>query len=136
MTGYVVKQADVQLWGNDSGSERFRTTLVQPVVPIDALRGGWYQLAAGASNPPDVHAVDEIYFITAGAAEIELDGVRSRLAPGDTVLVPAGCHHQIHNDGSEDLVLVFLFSPPPAPRGPGEAPSQYRSLADDATVAS
>ena len=125
MTGFVVKQADVQQFANTSGTEHFRTTLVQPVVPIDALRGGWYHLAAGASNPPDVHQVDEIYFITQGTADIELDGEHRRLAAGDTVLVPAGCHHQLVNDGDHELVLVFLFSPPPAPRGPTDAPSQY-----------
>lgn len=125
MTGYVVKQRDVQRFANGSRTEHFRTTLVQPVVPVESLRGGWYHLAAGASNPPDVHAVDEIYFITEGSAEIELDGERLRLEPGDTVLVPAGCHHQIHNDGDTELVLVFLFSPPPAPRDPNGPPSNY-----------
>ena len=125
MTGYVVKQADVQQFANQARTEHFRTTLVQPVVPIDALRGGWYHLAAGAANPPDVHAVNEVYFITQGTADIELDGEHRRLAAGDTVLVPAGCHHQLVNDGDEELVLVFLFSPPPAPRGPADAPSAY-----------
>ena len=129
MTGYVVKQADVQEFVNAGGTEHFRTTLVDPVVPIDALRGGWYHLAAGAANPPDVHTVDEMYFITAGSAAIELDGEHQRLEPGDTVLVPAGCHHQITNDGAEELVLVFLFSPPPPPRDPS-SPSLYRPVGE------
>lgn len=125
MTGYVIRQDDVQQFANRAGTEHFRTTLVRPVVPLDALRGGWYHLSAGASNPPDVHDVDEIYFITAGSADIELDGDHVRLSPGDTVLVPAGCHHQIVNDGAEELVLVFLFSPPPQPRGDDAEPSLY-----------
>ncbi len=125
VTGYVIHQAGVQEFANRDGTEHFRTTLVRPVVPIDALRGGWYHLAAGATNPPDVHEVDEMYFITAGAAQIELDGEYRRLSPGDTVLVPAGCHHQIVNDGDDELVLVFLFSPPPAPRPDGAGLSMY-----------
>jgi mannose-6-phosphate isomerase-like protein (cupin superfamily) len=128
MTGFVVQQADVQQFSNESRTEHFRTTLVRPVVPIDAVRGGWYHLAAGAANPPDVHQVDEIYFITQGSAAIELDGEHRRLTAGDTVLVPAGCHHQLVNDGHEELVLVFLFSPPPAPRGPSDQPSLYRPV--------
>jgi mannose-6-phosphate isomerase-like protein (cupin superfamily) len=128
VSGFVVRQADVELFGNADGTERFKTTLVSPLVPIDALRAGWYRLAAGASNPPDVHQVDEIYFITAGSAEIDLDGRRERLVGGDTVLVPAGCHHQLFNDSDKELELVFLFSPPPAPRGPGDPPSAYGPL--------
>jgi len=120
-----VKQADVERFANRARTEHFRTTLVRPVVPIDALRGGWYHLASGASNPPDVHDVDEVYFITQGRAEIELDGDRRRISAGDTVLVPAGCHHQLVNDGDDELVLVFLFSPPPRPREATDAPSAY-----------
>lgn len=124
--GRVVRQDDVALWGNASGTERFRTTLGGVTgAPTAHARAGWYHLAAGASNPPDVHEVDEMYFITAGTARIELDGVTSRMAPGDTVLVPAGCHHQIHNDGAEELTLVFLFAPPPPPRDPNKPPSGY-----------
>lgn len=130
MTGFVVKQNDVQRFANESGTERFRTTLVRPVVPLDALRGGWYTLAAGAANGADRHDVDEIYFITEGTAVIELDGEHRRLAAGDTVLVPAGCHHQLFNDGDQDLVLVFLFSPPPSPRKDADGPSMYQPVPD------
>jgi mannose-6-phosphate isomerase-like protein (cupin superfamily) len=127
MTGFVVRQADVQEFANAGSTEHFRTTLVAPDLPIDALRGGWYHLAAGAANPPDVHTVDEIYFITEGHADIELDGDHQRLGPGDTVLVPAGCHHRITNDGERELVLVFLFSPPPPARHP-DTPSLYHAV--------
>jgi len=129
MAGQVIPQASVPLWGNASGTERFRTTLGGSTgAPVDGVRAGWYRLAAGASNPPDRHTVDEMYFVTEGAATIVLDGVSHRMEAGDTVLVPAGCHHQIHNDGPQDLVLVFLFAPPPPPRSPDGPPSTYGPL--------
>jgi mannose-6-phosphate isomerase-like protein (cupin superfamily) len=119
MAGFVVRQHEAPLRANAARTEQYRTSLGIPAAPTDALRGGWYALAAGSANPPDVHAVDEIYFIVGGTAEIELDGVRHRLNGGDTVLVPSGCHHQLVNDGDDELTLVFLFSPPPPARPPG-----------------
>jgi mannose-6-phosphate isomerase-like protein (cupin superfamily) len=130
--GQIVRQREIALWGNAARTEQFRTTLGGTTgAPVGSVRAGWYRLASGASNPPDVHTVDEMYFITAGAARIELDGVTSRMEPGDTVLVPAGCHHQIHNDGSTDLSLVFLFSPAPPPRDPSGPPSTYAPLTEE-----
>lgn len=129
MAGQVIRQDDVALWGNAERTETFHTALGGADVPHDRVRAGWYRLAAGAANPPDVHTVDEMYFIHAGTAEITLDGEVQRIGPGDTVIVGAGCHHQLRNDGDEDLVLVFLFSPPPPARGPDDPPSAYAPLA-------
>jgi oxalate decarboxylase/phosphoglucose isomerase-like protein (cupin superfamily) len=46
---------------------------------------------------------------------------------GDTVLVPSGCEHNIDNDGDEELVLVYLFCPPPPPRADA-VPSPYQPV--------
>ena len=127
MGGYIVSQQDVQLFANETRSEHFRSTLNSELMPKEGITGGWYHLAAGAANHKDVHEVDEIYFITQGSAEIILDGEGRRMQAGDTVLVPSGCEHNINNDGDEELVLVYLFSPPPEPRAAGE-PSPYQPV--------
>jgi mannose-6-phosphate isomerase-like protein (cupin superfamily) len=125
MAGFVVRQHDVTKRANAAGTERYRTTLGRAEAPIDSVVGGWYVLDAGATNPDDVHPVPEMYFITAGSATITLDGERQRIAAGDTVLIPAGCRHQIHNDGDVALELVFLYSPPLPPR---EGESNYADV--------
>jgi oxalate decarboxylase/phosphoglucose isomerase-like protein (cupin superfamily) len=128
MTGYVIGQKDVQLFANGDRSEHFRSTLNKEIMPIEGITGGWYFLAAGAGNHLDVHEVDEIYFITEGSAMIFLDGEERRMQAGDTVLVPRGCEHRIDNDGTEELALVYLFCPPPAPRTDSSTPSPYRPV--------
>lgn len=128
MAGRVIRENDVERWGNRAGNERFVTTVGGSGEPVDGVRAGWYRLAAGTSNPPDVHTVHEMYFIHQGEAQIVLDGEVHRMGPGDTVVVPPGCHHQITNDGDEELVLVFLFAPPPPVRGPDDPPSDYVPL--------
>lgn len=125
MAGYVVRQEDVPLRANAARTEHYRTTLGRNAAPIDSVVGGWYVLDAGATNPDDVHPVPEIYFITAGAATITLDGVARPVAAGDTVLIPAGCRHRLHNDGDVPLELVFLYSPPLPPR---DGPSNYADV--------
>ena len=127
MAGYIVSQQDVQLFANASRSERFRSTLNSELMPKEGITGGWYHLAAGAANHKDVHDVDEIYFIIQGSAEINLDGEGHRMRAGDTVLVPGGCEHNINNDGGDELVLVYLFCPPPEP-GAGGRPSPYQPV--------
>jgi mannose-6-phosphate isomerase-like protein (cupin superfamily) len=125
MTGYIVRQGDVGVRANADRTEHYRTTLGRQQAPIDSVVGGWYTLEAGATNPLDEHPVPEIYFVTSGSALITLDGEAHRIGAGDTVLIPAGCSHQTHNDGSEPLVLVFLYSPPLPPR---DGPSHYADV--------
>ena len=53
-------------------------------------------LPAGAQTQRHYHAVtEEIYFLLEGGGDMEVDGVRQRVGPGDAVLIPAGARHQI-----------------------------------------
>jgi mannose-6-phosphate isomerase-like protein (cupin superfamily) len=53
-------------------------------------------LPAGSETQRHYHAVsEEIYFMLEGAGEMEIDGSRQRVGPGDAVLIPAGARHQI-----------------------------------------
>ncbi|MCA9232212.1 MAG: cupin domain-containing protein [Planctomycetales bacterium] len=36
----------------------------------------------------------EIYFVLEGAGEIELDGLRQSIRPGDAILIKPGCRHR------------------------------------------
>jgi mannose-6-phosphate isomerase-like protein (cupin superfamily) len=51
-------------------------------------------------------ASEELYCVVDGLGEIELDGDRARVGPGDTILIPPGAWHQIRAD--EDATLRFL----------------------------
>ena len=48
---------------------------------------------------------EEIYIVLAGAGEMEIDGDRAPVGPGDAVLIPPGARHQIRAEGGE---LRFL----------------------------
>ena len=62
-------------------------------------------LDAGGSTERHRHKVtEEIYFMVEGSAELEIDGERRRVGPGDAALIPAGARHQI----TAETALRFL----------------------------
>jgi mannose-6-phosphate isomerase-like protein (cupin superfamily) len=68
-------------------------------------------LDAGQATDRHHHRrTEEIYFIVDGTGEMELEGERRRVAPGDAVLIPAGSRHQIR----AETRLRFLCSCAPS----------------------
>ena len=56
--------------------------------------------------------VAERYVIQAGTGLVELHGETGfSVAPGDCVLIPAGCPQRIKNTGREDLVFMCVCTP-------------------------
>jgi mannose-6-phosphate isomerase-like protein (cupin superfamily) len=72
---------------------------------------GIYRLAAGETDRQSPHAEDEIYYVLAGRAELEVEGQRSPVGPGTLVFVPKRDGHRFV-DITEDLELLVLFAPP------------------------
>ncbi|MEW7980431.1 MAG: cupin domain-containing protein [gamma proteobacterium symbiont of Phacoides pectinatus] len=76
------------------------------------------QSIAEASVAPGVtthlhrhHQSEEVYYVLRGAGEMRLDDRCFSIAPGDTILIPPGTPHQLHNNGSEALVILCCCSP-------------------------
>jgi mannose-6-phosphate isomerase-like protein (cupin superfamily) len=70
------------------------------------------RLPAGASTQRHYHRVsEEIYFLTAGRAEMELDGERVELGPGEAVAIPPGAWHEITALGGEVRFLCCCAPP-------------------------
>jgi mannose-6-phosphate isomerase-like protein (cupin superfamily) len=53
---------------------------------------------------------EEIYFLLEGDGEMEVDGDRRRVVPGDAVLIPAGARHQIRAETT--LRFLCCCAPP------------------------
>ena len=53
---------------------------------------------------------EELYFILEGAGEIELDGERRMVGPGDAILIPPGAWHTI--TATEPLRFLCCCAPP------------------------
>jgi mannose-6-phosphate isomerase-like protein (cupin superfamily) len=60
----------------------------------------------------EVHTLDQFFRVEEGAGEAVLDGVRTPIAAGFAVVVPAGATHNIINTGERPLKLYTLYAPP------------------------
>ncbi len=69
---------------------------------------GW---AAGAVDDQQPHAEDEVYYVAAGRARLQVGADDHAVAPGSVVYVRAGAAHRFHEISEELRVLVF-WSPP------------------------
>jgi mannose-6-phosphate isomerase-like protein (cupin superfamily) len=57
-------------------------------------------------------ATEEIYFVVKGSGEMEVDGERRHVRPGDAILIPPGAWHTLENNGTSELRILCCCSPP------------------------
>ncbi len=70
-------------------------------------------LEPGQATERHYHRVaEEIYLVTKGSGDLEIDGERRRVAPGDAVLIPPGAWHTLENDGTSELTILCVCVPP------------------------
>ncbi|OGI37263.1 MAG: hypothetical protein A2140_04655 [Candidatus Muproteobacteria bacterium RBG_16_62_13] len=70
-------------------------------------------VAPGKSTQPHRHqATEEIYHFVAGSGRMQLGEQEFVVTAGDTVCVPPGTAHCLHNTGQEPLRLLCSCSPP------------------------
>ena len=75
-----------------------------------SLSLGLYVLQAGSSDTQTPHAEDEVYYVVAGRATVEVAGERRPVQPGSMVYVARDVDHRFV-DIEEDLSLLVFFAP-------------------------
>jgi mannose-6-phosphate isomerase-like protein (cupin superfamily) len=69
-------------------------------------------LVPGQATERHYHAeTEEIYVVLTGRGEMELDGERRAVAPGEAILIPPGAWHQIRA-GDAELRFLCCCAPP------------------------
>jgi mannose-6-phosphate isomerase-like protein (cupin superfamily) len=56
-------------------------------------------------------ATEEIYYVVSGRGDMEVEGERARVAPGDAILIPPGAWHQIRADAAGELRFLCCCAP-------------------------
>ena len=88
-----------------------RSILDRTNAPVQNQSLAEARVPAGGRTERHYHKVaEELYFILEGAGEIELDGERRMVGPGDAILIPPGAWHTIM--ATEPLRFLCCCSPP------------------------
>jgi mannose-6-phosphate isomerase-like protein (cupin superfamily) len=88
-----------------------RSILDRTNAPVQNQSLAEARVPAGGRTQRHYHKIaEEFYFILEGAGEIELDGERRLVGPGDAILIPAGSWHTIM--ATEPLCFLCCCAPP------------------------
>jgi mannose-6-phosphate isomerase-like protein (cupin superfamily) len=58
------------------------------------------------------HRARQFFFVLAGVAVVEVDGVAVELHPGEGLEIAPGVPHQMNNRSAEDLEFLVVSQPP------------------------
>jgi len=70
----------------------------------------WCEPGCGA--PTHLHAVEEVLTVLDGQAEFWIEHERQAVSAGQSVIVPAGCHHGFRNTGATTLHVQSTIAAP------------------------
>ena len=70
-----------------------------------------WRITLAPGTPATPHAIDreEIFVALSGAASVELDGREQVIAPGDTLVVPAGQTFALSNPNAEPFTALAVL---------------------------
>src|SRR5205823_3145133 len=85
-------------------------SLYHEFLRVPAMSAGVYQLAVGGTDPQQPHTEDELYYIAAGRAYIQVGDESSPVKAGSLVFVAAHVKHYFHTI-TEDLTILVFFAP-------------------------
>ena len=81
----------------------------RPIFETKRLNVTHVRIRLGETVPSHVHGdEDQVYYLVSGTGFVELDGQRTDVTAGSSVLIPLGTEHLITNTGTEPLDYVFF----------------------------
>jgi quercetin dioxygenase-like cupin family protein len=116
-------------------------TLTPAVTGFDGLSMGYQSIAPGGRVREHSHGAQvELQICFHGRGHVVVDGARHPLVAGTACFLGPDVRHEIVNDGPDDLVMLWVITPPGLeaffagigrPRRPGEpAPAPFARPAD------
>lgn len=87
------------------------TTLASPTLGDAALSVWRVEMEAGQAGPPHAFDAEQVWTVIAGGAAVDVDGAASALAPGDTIVIPAGAARRVVADPTDGLTAIVTARP-------------------------
>jgi len=81
----------------------------RPVFETKRLNLTHVRIHPGETVPRHTHPdEDQVYFVVTGTGVVVLDGERTAVSAGSSVLIPIGTEHEFTNTGNVPLDYVFF----------------------------
>jgi mannose-6-phosphate isomerase-like protein (cupin superfamily) len=107
----IVRNLDAQAPFTTRDGSTIRSILDRANAPVANQSLAEARVPAGGATQRHYHRLaEEFYFILEGTGEMEIDGERRRVGPGDAILIPPGAWHTIVAD--EALRFLCCCAPP------------------------
>jgi len=92
----IVNQLSEQKPFTTADGSTIRSILDATNAPVEKQSLAEASLSEGGATQRHYHQLsEEIYFILEGSGSMEIDGEQQEVGPGDAILIPATCWHQI-----------------------------------------
>ncbi len=88
---------------------RWKTLISGDVTPTEGLVMGICEVPAGVTLNLHRHLPQEIYYVTEGSGEVQVDSEIQNVEQGSVIYVPGNAVHGIRNNSSETLCLMWIF---------------------------
>ena len=103
--------AEAEAFTTADGST-IRELLGLPTAPVRNQSLAEATLEPGQATERHYHAeTEENYYLVEGSGEMELDGDRRPVSPGDAILIPPGAWHELRA-GTDGVRLLCCCVPP------------------------
>jgi mannose-6-phosphate isomerase-like protein (cupin superfamily) len=109
---------DLVLLSQIVADRRASGKLYKEFLRLPTLSVGLYELPAGATDPQQPHAEDEVYYVVTGRGRFRSGAEDVAVEAGSVLLVRAGEVHAFHSI-AEDLSLLVFFAPAEGTAGRG-----------------
>lgn len=83
----------------------------QSEITAEQFVQGYVTIFPGGGIPAHDHGNEETYTILSGEGTMEVDGESKQVVAGDCVYVTSGQKHSLINTGSENMIMMFVYSP-------------------------
>jgi quercetin dioxygenase-like cupin family protein len=85
-------------------------------------------------TPPHRHTYNHAFYFLGGTCKVQIGEQTWDIEPGTLVEVPAHEQHSVTNTGTDDLIFLVVYDPPPAADGfPELSAEAARSNGDTGT---
>lgn len=108
-----IRQRDEATPFTTADGSTIRSLLDLSVAPVRNQSLAEATIAAGEATTRHHHReAEEFYYLLEGRGEMEIDGERRRVGPGDAILIPPGAWHQIRADADGPIRMLCACAPP------------------------